>query len=69
MQLMQHMSAPDQLAERLDAGMEVLLGLPAKDVQLQRFKARYASVQLWAGRGRFDKAAAAVDALLKGLGV
>jgi hypothetical protein len=33
------------------------------------FEARYASVQLWAGKGRFDKAAAVVEALLRGLGV
>jgi hypothetical protein len=69
MQLLQHMSAPDQLAERLDAGMQVLLTLPAGHMQLANFEACYASVQLWTGRGRFEKAAAAVDTMLTGLGV
>jgi hypothetical protein len=63
------MSAPDALAERLDAGMDALIDLSPGHDQLQKFKAHYASVQLWAGRGRFDKAAAVIDAMLKGLRV
>jgi hypothetical protein len=59
----------DELVERFEQSMEVLLDLPAGHVQLQRLKPRYAVVQLWAGRGRSDKAAAAVDALLQRLGV
>jgi hypothetical protein len=69
MLLLDHMAAADELVERLEVGVDVLAGLAPGDAQLQMFAVRYASVQLWARRGRFDKATGAVDAMLKGLGV
>jgi hypothetical protein len=63
------MAAPDALAERLDAGMEALPHLPEGHLLLQMFEGRYASVQLWVQRGRYEKAAGVLDAMLRGLGV
>jgi hypothetical protein len=69
MLLLDHMSAPDELVERLQAGVAALAGLPKGHEQLQYLEVHYASVQLSVRRGRFGKAAGAVDAMLKGLGV
>jgi hypothetical protein len=69
MLLLDHMAAADELVERLEVGVDALTGLAAGDPQLLMFAVPYASVQLWARRGRFDKVQDAVDAMLRGLGV
>jgi hypothetical protein len=63
------MAAADELVQRLDLAIDVLIDLPQGHVALQKFQTCYASVQLWAGRGRFDMAAGVVDAMLRGLGL
>jgi hypothetical protein len=69
MLLLDHMAAPDELVRRFDLGVDALAGMPAGHSQLQMFAVRYASVQLWARRGRFDMAAGVIDAMLRGLGL
>jgi hypothetical protein len=63
------MGAADDLMERSDQGAEALAHLPAGQPELQLFEMRYASVQIWARKGRFDKAAGVIDAMLRGPGV
>jgi hypothetical protein len=69
MSLLDHMpcakSAPDKLVKRLQAGVHVLAGLLDGHRQLLSVTFWYAAVKLWVRRGRFDKAAGAVDAMLK----
>jgi hypothetical protein len=75
--LLDAMSAPDELVERLHTSIVMLAGLqgPAgqQDAdaagQLQLLQAHYTAVQVWARRGRFENAAAAVDVLLSVLGL
>jgi hypothetical protein len=77
MLLLDHMSAVDELVERLHATAELLAGLQGSAGQqdaaaagrLQLLEMHYATVQIWARRGRFDKVAAVVDAMLRGLGL
>jgi hypothetical protein len=77
MMLLDHMAAPDELVERLHASAELLAGLqgPAGQLdaaaagQLQLLQVHYATVQLWARRGKYEKAAGVIDAMLRGLGV
>jgi hypothetical protein len=80
MLLLDASSAADELVERLHASAELLAGLLAPAGQandaaaaaagrLQLLQVHYATVQLWARRGRFDKAAGVIDAMLRGLGV
>jgi hypothetical protein len=69
MLLLDHMAAPDDLVERLDQAISVLIDLPQGDDAMQKVEVWYSSVQLWARRGRFDKAAGVIDAMLRGLGV
>jgi predicted TIM-barrel fold metal-dependent hydrolase len=69
MLLLDHMAAPDELLERLDQAMGALIDLPQDNDVMQKFEARYSSVQAWARRGRFDKAAGVIDAMMRGLGL
>jgi hypothetical protein len=69
MLLLDHMAAADELVERLDQALSALIDAPQGTDVMQKVRARYPSVQLWARRGRFDKAAAVIDAMLRGLGV
>jgi hypothetical protein len=78
MLLLDHMAAADELVERLHASAELLAGLQGPAGQqdaaaaagrLQLLQVHYATVQLWARRGRFEKAAGVIDAMLRGLGV
>jgi hypothetical protein len=69
LQLLDHIGAADELMERCDQGIEALASLPAGHSELQLFEARYASVQIWARKGRFIKAAGVIDAMLRGLEV
>jgi hypothetical protein len=78
MLLLDAMSAADELVERLPASAELLAGLhgpagqqsaAAAAGRLQLLQAHYATVQLWARRGKFDEAAGVIDAMLRGLGV
>jgi hypothetical protein len=78
MLLLDASSAADELVERLHASAELLAGLQAPAGQadaaaaagrLQLLQVHYATVQLWARRGRFQKAAGVIDAMLRGLGV
>jgi hypothetical protein len=77
MLLLDHMAAANELVERLHASAELLAGLQGPAGQqdaaaagrLQLLQLHYATVQLWARRGRFDKAAGVIDAMLRGLGV
>jgi hypothetical protein len=69
MLLLDHMTAPDELLERLDQAMSALIDSSQGDDVMQKVRARYSSVQAWARRGRFDKAAGMIDAMLRGLGV
>jgi hypothetical protein len=70
-------SAADELVEWLHASAGLLAGLQGPAGQqdaagasrLQLLQVHYTTVQIWARRGRFDKAAAAVDAMLRGLGL
>jgi hypothetical protein len=63
------MAAPDKLVDRLQLGVQAVAGLPEGHAQLQFFEVHYASVQLWVRRGKMEKAAGAIDAMLRGLGV
>jgi lipopolysaccharide biosynthesis regulator YciM len=63
------MTAPDELVERLDQAMSGLIDLLQGNDVMQKLEARYSLVQLWARRGRFDKAAGVIDAMLRRLGV
>jgi hypothetical protein len=69
MLLLDNMAAADELLERLEAGTDAMAGLAPGDTQLQMFAVRYASVQVWVRRGRFDKVQAVIDAMLRGLRV
>jgi hypothetical protein len=69
LQLLDHVAAADDLMDRFDQGTEALASLPAGHSELQLFETRYASVQIWARKGRFDKAAGVIDAMLKALGL
>jgi predicted Rdx family selenoprotein len=69
LQLLDHMAAADELMERFDQGIEALASLPAGSSELQLFETRYASVQIWARKGRFDMAAGVVCSMLKALEV
>jgi hypothetical protein len=81
MLLLDHMGAADELVERLHASAELLAGLQGPAGQqdaaaaaaaagrLQLLQVHYATVQLWARRGKFEKAAGVIDAMLRGLGV
>jgi hypothetical protein len=67
--LLDRIAAPDDLVERLQLGVQTLAGLPKGHDQLQFVEAHYASVCIWARRGKFGKAVGVIDAMLKGLGV
>jgi hypothetical protein len=77
MLLLDASSAADELVERLHASAELLAGLQGPAGQqdtaaagrLQLLQVHYATVQLWARRGKFEKAAGVIDAMLRGLGV
>jgi hypothetical protein len=69
LQLLDHMAAADDLMERFDHGVEALASLPDGHPELRLFGTRYASVQIWARKGRFDKVFGVIDAMLRGLGV
>jgi NAD(P)H-hydrate repair Nnr-like enzyme with NAD(P)H-hydrate epimerase domain len=75
MLLLDHMAAADELVERLHASAELLAGLQghvgqdAAAGRLQLLEVHYATVQVWARRGRFEKAATVIDAMLRGLGL
>jgi hypothetical protein len=69
MLLLEAMAAPDEQVERLQLGVQALAGLLEGHAQLQYLEVHYASVQLWVRRGKFEKAAAAIDVMLAGLGV
>jgi NAD(P)H-hydrate repair Nnr-like enzyme with NAD(P)H-hydrate epimerase domain len=77
MLLLDATSAADELVERLHASAELLAGLQGPAGQqdaaaagrLQLLQVHYTTVQLWARRGKFEKAAGVIDAMLTGLGV
>jgi hypothetical protein len=69
LQLLDHMAAADELMERFDQGIEALASLPAGHSEVRLLGTRYASVQIWARKGRFAKASGVIDAMLRGLGV
>jgi hypothetical protein len=69
MLLLDHMAAQDELVERLDQAMSALINMPQGNDVMRKVEARYSSVQLWARRGRYEKVAGVIDAMLRGLGV
>jgi hypothetical protein len=69
-----HLDLPDSHLEQLADAVELLLAAEAdgssqqqqqQQRRLQRFRADYAPLRTWAGRGRVDRARRAMEVLLK----
>jgi ElaB/YqjD/DUF883 family membrane-anchored ribosome-binding protein len=73
-----HLDLPDSQLEQLADALELLLAAEAngssqqlqqqqqqQQRRLERFRADYAPLRTWAGRGRMDRAQRAMEVLLK----